>query len=206
MVRAARVIDAAKIGKRDVRILRVDRGFASLVEFAYAAVADVQVIGLKRAVVQVVDPPTAVSGAEKDLRGVDIAAEFAFVTSFHKVVLLFDDDGPGQEAALAVAQMLPVGKAFIGRISGYKDANAALVAGKEKAVMDAIFQAKPWVPQGIMGVGELIERAISVPEMGIPWWDERLSKLTYGRRWGEIVGVGAGSGVGKSDWIAQFVV
>jgi twinkle protein len=133
----------------------------------------------------------------------DFAQQINWLSSFHKVVILFDDDEPGRQAAEECARVLPIGKAYIGRIDGFKDANEALMAGKEKVILDAIFRAKQWRPQGIVDIAELKERAMAVPEQGLPWWDERLSQATFGRRRGEMYGLGAGSGVGKSDWIMQ---
>jgi twinkle protein len=42
-------------------------------------------------------------------------------------------------------------------------------------------------------------------EIGLPWWLPELNKATYGRRMGEIYGLGAGTGVGKTDFITQQI-
>jgi twinkle protein len=135
-----------------------------------------------------------------------IAAQFSWVTSFHKVVLFFDNDDPGREAAAEVAAMLPVGKAYIAAFPDhYKDANDALRANDQKAIINAIRRARKWSPEGIWDIGDLIEQALIQPEIGLPWWDERLTAATYGRRWGELYALGAGTGVGKTDWLMQQI-
>lgn len=148
----------------------------------------------------VVSVPNGASAAKRD-----IAKQIEFVSSFDEIIIYFDDDEPGREAAAEVAAMLPPGKAFIASIPGYKDANEALLAGKADLIINAIWNPKPYRPDGLVSVTDLHDELEKPLEMGLPYWDERLTKLTYGRRLGEVVGIGAGTGVGKTDWITQQV-
>src|SRR3546814_10770746 len=48
-------------------------------------------------------------------------------------------------------------------------------------------------------------RALQPVEWGIPWWRPTLTKWTFGRRWGETYLLGAGAGVGKTDFCTQSI-
>jgi twinkle protein len=121
---------------------------------------------------------------------------------FDEVILMFDMDEPGQQAAVQCATLFPPGRCKIARLS-MKDPNELHLAGKSDEIITAKFNAKAYRPDGIVTMGELRDRVMRPPEQGLPWWDERLTKLTYGRRLGETYGFGAGTGVGKTDWFTE---
>lgn len=139
-------------------------------------------------------------GAEKDIK-----ERLKVLLGYEKVVLMFDDDEPGREAAQAAAKALPVGKAYIATIPGFKDANAAHQAKRDDLIIRAIWEAKPYRPDGMVSLREAIQSALGAPEWGLPWFMEGLNQASYGRRWGAIYGVGAGTGIGKTDWFLQQV-
>lgn len=128
-----------------------------------------------------------------------------WLCGFDKVVLFFDNDEPGREAAEQAAAQLPPGKAFIARMSEYKDANEALLAGKQKDIIDAIWGAKAYRPDGIVSIQDVKEEALKPTEMGLPWCFDTLTQLTYGRRPAELYAIGAGTGVGKTDLFTQQI-
>lgn len=133
-----------------------------------------------------------------------VAAALEWLLRFDKVIFMLDDDEPGKNAAKKCAALLPPGRAYIASIHGFKDANDALKAGQGRAVIDAIWNAKEYRPDGIVGVGSVIERAAAPVAMGLSWpWDE-LTRLTYGRRRGEVYGFGAGTGCGKTTLFKQI--
>jgi twinkle protein len=86
-----------------------------------------------------------------------------------------------------------------------KDANEMLQKGRGAEVIEAIWGAKPYRPDGIMSVDDLYEEAIKDVEPGIDWWLPTLTKWTYGRREGECYAFGAGTGIGKTDWFTQSI-
>lgn len=133
-----------------------------------------------------------------------IGQALEWLLRFDQVVFMFDSDEPGQKAAKKCAAMLPPGKAFIATIPGFKDANEALQAGKGPLVIDAMWGAKEYRPDGIIDAGDVIEEAMAPVEMGLPWPWESLTKATYGRRRGELYGFGAGTGMGKSTMFKQI--
>jgi twinkle protein len=86
-----------------------------------------------------------------------------------------------------------------------KDANDMLKAGRGAEVIDAIWGAKPYRPDGIRSIEELAELAEKDIERGYRWFLDALDELTYGRRRGEIYAFGAGTGVGKTDLFTQSI-
>ena len=141
----------------------------------------------------VVSVPNGAQGAAKA-----VAKAIEWLERFEKVVLFFDDDEPGRKAAQECANLLSPGKAYIARIPGYKDANEALQAGKGPLVIDAVWGAKAFRPDGVVDVASIVEEACTPLEHGIPWPWPTLTEKTYGIRRKELYGFGGGTGVGKT--------
>tara|TARA_R110002072_G_scaffold151470_2_gene300804 strand:- start:14620 stop:16263 length:1644 start_codon:yes stop_codon:yes gene_type:complete len=145
----------------------------------------------------VVSLPTGANSAVKA-----VSQEIEWIEKFETVILMFDMDEPGQEAALAVAGLLTPGKAKIASLP-LKDPNDMLVAGRSKEIVDAIWGARTYRPDGLVSVSDIRDRIDKPKEMGLPWFDERLNAVTWGRHLGETIGLGAGTGVGKTDLLTQ---
>jgi twinkle protein len=132
-----------------------------------------------------------------------IADNIEWLCKFEKVILFFDNDEPGQDSAEAVAAILPPGKAHIVKMPEYKDANEAHQAGDSKLVIDAIWSARTYRPDGLVTISDLHDDLMKPVEWGLSWPFEKLTNLTYGIRRGEIYAFGAGTGVGKTDVMIQ---
>lgn len=143
----------------------------------------------------VVSIPNGAQGAKKAL-----AAQLEWLLGFETVVLMFDDDEPGHIATAECARLFPPGRCKIARIEGHKDANAALQAGEGGKVIEAIWGAREYRPDGIVTLTEVADRAAAPTARGIPWFHPELDKLTLGRRMGELILVGGGSGLGKTHF------
>lgn len=141
----------------------------------------------------VVSVPTGAQGAVKS-----VARAIEWLERFDKVVLFFDDDEPGRAAATACATLLSPGKAYIAKVPGFKDANEALQAGRGPAVIDAVWAAKAFRPDGVVDVDSIVEAACQPLEQGLPWPWPSLTAKTYGIRRKELYGFGGGTGVGKT--------
>ena len=141
----------------------------------------------------VVSLPQGASGAVRAIKD-----NWDYVCAFNSVILCFDMDEAGRDAAQAVAELLPVGKAMIAHLP-YKDANDCLLQGKQKEIISAIFEAKAYRPDGIVAAAD-IRPSLSVVEAAsaITYPYTRLTEITLGLRLGEMVTLSAGSGVGKS--------
>lgn len=155
-----------------------------------------QVQGNKYPVVSV---PNGAQGARKALQ-----RELEWLERFDSVILMFDMDEPGQEAAKLCAEIFTPGKAKIAHLS-MKDPNELLLAGKGEEIIRAVWNAKEYRPDGIIAGPDSWDyfmkkrNAVSIP---YPW--EPLNKLTYGLRKHELVTVTAGTGIGKSTFCREL--
>lgn len=130
-----------------------------------------------------------------------VADNLDYYRKFGEVIVMFDNDEPGQKAAQEVAEVLG-SRARIAHLP-LKDPNEMLVAGRTKELLDAFFAAKAYRPEGIVDMATLKDRVKERPVAGIPWWLPGLTSATYGKRLGEIYCIGAGTGVGKTDFLTQ---
>ena len=145
------------------------------------------------------------AGAYKDLQH-----QLNFCLGFDEIVLLFDNDSAGQEAAIKCAQLFPPDKVKIGSMGAYKDASEALQARDGEAIRQAIWNAAPYTPKTIID-GRTLFDLLRKPMAGrdADWPYDGLNAVTGGLRKGELVCITAGTGVGKSTVcgeVAQFLV
>jgi len=142
----------------------------------------------------VVSIPSGVQSASKY-----IAQNIEWLELFDHVVFCFDNDKQGREAAIKCAALLTPSKAKIASLP-LKDASDMIQAGKSKDLVDCIYGAKIYRPDGIIQGKEtwdlLIEEdkdsTSNYPYVGL---NEKLNGL----RTGEIVTFTAGTGIGKSQ-------
>ncbi len=141
----------------------------------------------------VVSVPNGAQGAKKAIqRNLD------WLEQFETVVFMFDNDKQGRESAAECALLLSPGKAKIASLP-LKDANDMLVAGRGKELLDAIWEARTFRPDGIVSGNELWEVVTQDDDaQAIPYPWPGLNTKTHGLRKGELVTFTAGSGIGKS--------
>ncbi len=146
--------------------------------------------------------PNGASNARKA-----IAAAREWLESFGEVVLAFDADEAGRAAVAEAAAVLTPGKVRIADFGPYglKDANDFVVAEREKDLIDAIWKARVWRPDGIVSLADIRDRVLKPIEIGRPWPWPSLTAATFGRRIGDVIGFGAGTGVGKTDLFTQTI-
>jgi len=149
----------------------------------------------------VVSLQNGAQGAKKSL-----SKHLQWLCGFDEIVLFFDNDEPGQKAIEECAPLFPPGRCKIARMAEFKDANEAHQAGKSKLVIDAIWGAKVYRPDGVLNGAEMWENLITDDELletaTYPW--PGLNDITHGLRRGELVTVTAGSGVGKSAVVREI--
>jgi twinkle protein len=148
----------------------------------------------------VVSLPNGAQSAEKA-----ITNAYSWLDQFERIVLMFDMDAPGQEAAEKVAALLPPGKAAIA-VLPMKDANAILQADGPAPIIRAFWNAPQWRPDGIRHVKDLEEDFLNPPVIrGIPYpwkeWNEVLGMM----RLGALVTLTAGTGIGKSTLLRELM-
>jgi len=137
------------------------------------------------------------SGAAGAKRCIQNSLEF--VESFDKVVLMFDNDDAGRKGAQDAAEVISVGKAAIATLP-LKDPNEMLVAGRGSELIDAMWQAKTFRPDGIIAgtdLWDIVSNDETAEAIDYPF--DALNQKTHGMRRGELVTLTAGSGVGKSQ-------
>lgn len=144
-----------------------------------------------------------VNGATAAIK--DFKTNFEWVNSFDQIFLAFDQDEPGQSATKRVAEMFPPNKVKTISYSGAKDPNELLLSGRHQDFLNAIFSAKETKPDGIVSVEDIFDEAIKPPVMGLSWPWKTLTEVTYGYRRGELYGVGAGSGCGKTEFFKECI-
>lgn len=147
----------------------------------------------------VVSIPSGAQSAVKALK-----ANLEWLEKFEEVVLMFDMDEPGKEAVAACAPLFTPGRCKVASLP-VKDANDMLKAGRGKELIDAIWGAKEYRPDGIRSIEDLADEAEKDIEWGRSWFLKALDDITYGRRDGEIYAFGAGTGVGKTDLFTQSI-
>lgn len=138
-------------------------------------------------------------GAQGAVR--DIRDSIEFVESFDNVIICFDNDKHGREAARKVARIIKPGKARIVTLpEGFKDANAMLEQGQYAQFTKAWWDAKTYTPSGIMELSSAKDKWLHREQkdsIAYPW--EGLNKKLYGMRKGELVTLTGGTGLGKSS-------
>jgi twinkle protein len=147
----------------------------------------------------VVSIPNGASGAKKA-----IAKNLEYLNRFEEVIFMFDQDEPGKKAAAECVELFEPGKAKIASLP-LKDANECLQKGQQEAIVQAIWNAKAYRPDGIIAGDELwdvIAKEEAVQSVPYPW--NSLTEITKGARKGELVTLTAGSGIGKSAIVREI--
>ena len=149
----------------------------------------------------VVSIPSGAKSAASCLR-----QHIRWLEKFEEIILMFDMDEEGQKAVEEVGHIgITPGKLKVAKLP-LKDANEMLQAGRQSEIIDAIWGAREYRPDGLVSIDDLLDEIEKPVEWGIPWFLPTLTQLTYGRRWGEVYAFGAGTGVGKTDLMTQQMV
>lgn len=137
-----------------------------------------------------------------------IAANYKFCDSFDQIILCFDSDKAGQEAAQEIIKYLPKGKVKLMQMR-YKDPNDYLTKGKQKEFISDFYNAKPYVPVGVLGSGEItgsMREEFTTPKIPLPPFMHKLQEMMAGGvPLGRILNLGSSSGSGKSTIIDEIV-
>lgn len=149
----------------------------------------------------VVSIPNGAQGAKKA-----IESNLEYLENFEEVILMFDMDDPGRKASEECAKILPAGKAYIANLP-CKDPNECLSEGKGSEVLQAVWNAKPYRPDGIVSGTDLYEKCVTdiddlKDSVEYPW--KALQEKTKGARHGELYVFTSGSGMGKSTILREL--
>lgn len=139
----------------------------------------------------VVSIPKGAKAAKKEL-----SKQIEWLERFETVVLMFDMDEPGQAAVAECAPLFSPGKLKVAKLP-LKDANELLQAGRSQEIIEAIWGARPYRPDGVVSISDIDIGSKIKPGLSWPW--SPLTEGTYGIRLREMYTLGAGTGMGKSE-------
>jgi twinkle protein len=145
--------------------------------------------------------PSGAASARKSIQRV-----IPWLQGYEEIVLFFDNDEAGRQATEEAASVLPPGKCKIAALQGdYKDASDALMANDAEAIRRSIWDAKPYRPDGIVDGKSLLELVTTPsPPSDHDYPFQGLQSKLHGIRYGELVTITAGSGIGKSSFCREL--
>lgn len=147
----------------------------------------------------VVSIRSGASGAAKDIK-----ENLEYLETFENIVICFDNDKAGQDAANSVLDLFTPNKAK-NVLLPMKDAAEMLVSNKVSEFVKEWWNAKVYQPDGIVsGVDtwDMITEREDVLAYPYPW--SCLNELTFGFRERELVTITSGSGMGKSQLVREL--
>jgi twinkle protein len=145
--------------------------------------------------------PSGAAAAKKSIQ-----RAIPWLQGYEEIVLFFDNDEAGRKATEEAASVLPPGKCKIASLQGdYKDASDALSTNDSQSVREAIWNAKPYRPDGIVDGKSLLELVTTpTPPSDHDYPFIGLQNKLHGIRYGELVTITAGSGIGKSSFCREL--
>lgn len=146
----------------------------------------------------VVSLPNGAAGAKKAL-----AKAADYLANFENVVLMFDNDEPGRKASAECAEMLGPSRSKIA-VLPLKDASDMMQADRAGELLEAMWNARPYQPEGVIYGKDLLELVMkpTTQSTAYPW--PGLNAMTHGIRTGEITLLTAGISVGKSAVVREI--
>lgn len=131
----------------------------------------------------------------------DCAVDHAYLNSFEKIYLCFDNDEVGQRAVREVAALFDVNKVYHVKMGmGFKDANDYLVGGKTSEFTRVWWNAARYKPKNILNSYEEFKAIIDRDDPGAiasyPFPD--VEAATFGIRSGELILFKAQQKIGKA--------
>ena len=142
-----------------------------------------------------VSVPNGVAGAKNCFK-----KHSDYLERFAEVVICFDQDEVGRRAAAECAAILSPGKAKIVSDLPFKDPNECLQKGKTQELVNALWNAKEYRPDGVVRGQELLEILLEKQDsVSTPWPWVGIQMKTHGIRQGELITITSGTGIGKSS-------
>ena len=144
--------------------------------------------------------PHGAASAKKDLQ-----KQIPLFQGYDEIVLFFDSDDAGRKAAEEACTVLPSGKVKIARLDAYKDASDALQDNQAELVRQAIWNAKPYRPDGIVD-GKSLYKLVTTPQQpcAYEYHFKGIQEKLHGIRYGELTTITAGSGTGKTSFCREL--
>lgn len=136
----------------------------------------------------------------------DCEATFKYLNSFERIYLCFDSDEPGQKAVKEVASLFDPNKVYHVHLNRFKDANEYLLAGAKDQFLSEWWNAKPYLPKGIVGdyasIKDILKKEDASSIASYPY--RTLQSMTYGIRSKEVILLTAQEKIGKTEVLRSF--
>lgn len=175
--------------------------FVTVVEGELDALAAFEMLGSKFPVVSV---SKGAAGAVKDFK-----QNLEWLEGFENVVIAFDNDTAGREAADKCAQILSPNKARIVNMTMFKDASDYLANNKIRDFTNEWWEAKPYRITGVITLEDAWEDFVKRGTEEIIPFPESFgmlnSMLNGGIAAGEITVLGALTSIGKTTMVNELV-
>jgi len=130
----------------------------------------------------------------------DCTREYEYINSFEKIVICFDSDAPGQEAAKKVLSLFDFKKTYNLVLDKHKDANAYIQGTDDrKAFYDAWRGVRRYTPDNIISGSSDFKKALEQERESIvsTYPLETLQGMLHGMHRGEVIIIKADEGIGK---------
>ena len=147
----------------------------------------------------VVSIPNGASGTEPVLKNRE------YLRSFDEVILMMDNDEPGQAGQREIAKIIGPDRVKIARLQ-QKDPSDSYLAGGHQAIISAVFEAQSWCPAGIVNSANTWDHYLEEQDAVYTPWPSFVSGLNdkiYGRRLGSITTFTSGTGSGKTSFLRE---
>ena len=147
-------------------------------------------------VTSVVSITTGAANASKQ-----IANNYEFLNNFEQIIIGFDNDEVGIAGMEKIMQALPKGKVKIATWTKAKDPNEYLEKGLQKQFLADFYNAKTYVPAGVVGSSELYAKLLEgavVERIPLPPFMNKLAGMLGNIELGTIGIFAAGSGAAKT--------
>lgn len=149
----------------------------------------------------VVSVPSGAAGAAKAIQ-----TNLNFLSSFEEVVLFFDNDEAGRNAIENCVGLFKPGQVKVATAAPHKDPNELLAELGPSELLKRVWNADRYSPAGIVRVSDVIDQALEVPSRGLSYPYPALDEALFGMCPGDIIAIGAGTGVGKSDLMSELAM
>jgi twinkle protein len=146
----------------------------------------------------VVSIRSGASAAERDCKDC-----WEYINSFAKIVICFDGDAPGREAAEKVAKLFPT-KAYVVKLDNNKDINDYLKEDRGRDFINSWHSAEKLAVKGVLEFSALwdaMTKEDAFTTISWPW--EGLNKKTFGMRTTELSIIKAPPKIGKSQLLRE---
>jgi len=168
----------------------------TVVEGELDALSTYQLLGSRYPVVSIK------GGAGNALK--DCKNNYNFLNSFKEIVICFDRDESGTQAANQVSKLFP-NKSKVVTLDEGKDPSDYLMENRSADFTRRWFASEKYTPANIVRGEDLLERLLNQPtpeSLTLPW--DGLQDLTYGIRKGEMWTLTSGSGMGKTQVLREL--